>query len=238
MSKPNSAASPPPRALTSEEVAAHLRRHPAFLAEHPDLLSLLTPPAHRTGSNVVDMQNFMIERLRREVERLKSSQAELIGTARSNLSSQSRIHAAALDIIGARTFEHLVETVTTDLALRLDVDAVALCVECDRSKFPTAARANVRGLEPGSIDRILGDDYDSLLRPKVDADPLIFGAAAGLVRSDALLRLSIGHSAPPALLALGARQKGRFEPGHGTELLGFLARVLENTFRSWLNLPG
>jgi uncharacterized protein YigA (DUF484 family) len=237
VSKPESADSAPVRAPTAEEVADYLRLHPGFLVDHPSLLSVLTPPTRNTGSNVVDMQNFMIERLGREVERVKVSQDELIATARGNLSSQSRIHAAVLDVIGARSFEQLIETVTTDLAVRLDIDVAALCVECDRSNIPAAARSNVRGLESGTIDQLLGDGYDALLRPDIEADADVFGAASGLVRSDALLRLSIGTAAPAALLALGSRQVGRFEPGHGTELLCFLATTLECTMRSWLDLP-
>ncbi len=237
MSTPESAAGAPDRTPTAEDVVDYLRLHPEFLVDNPNLLSVLRPPARNSGSNVVDMQNFMIERLRREVERFKASQGELIATARGNLSSQSRIHVAVLDIVGAPTFEHLIETVTTDLAVRLDIDVVSLCVECDRSGIPAAARSNVQGLEPGTIDLLLGDGYDTLLRSTVEGDSEVFGAASGLVRSDALLRLSIGSSAPAALLALGSRQEGRFEPGHGTELLRFLATALENTMRSWLNLP-
>lgn len=237
MSKPESADSAPLRAPTAEEVADYLRLHPEFLVDHPNLLSVLTPPTRNTGSNVVDMQNFMIERLGREVERIEASQGELIATARGNLSSQSRIHAAVLDIIGARTFEHLIETVTTDLAVRLDIDVVALCVECDRSGIPAAARSNVRGLETGTVDLLMGAGHDALLRPDIEADPEIFGAGSGLVRSDALLRLTIGVSAPAALLALGSRREGCFEPGHGTELLCFLATALACTMRSWLDLP-
>ena len=64
----------------------------------------------------------------------------------------------------------------------------------------------------------------------------IFGPAAGLVRSDALIRLTVGRSAPPALLAFGTRHPGYFHAGQGTELLSFLARVIEHCLRLWLGL--
>ena len=53
-------------------------------------------------------------------------------------------------------------------------------------------------------------------------------------------RLPLGPSRAstlPALLALGSRQTGAFYAGQGTELLAFLSRVLEVTFRAWLHLP-
>jgi uncharacterized protein YigA (DUF484 family) len=71
----------------------------------------------------------------------------------------------------------------------------------------------------------------------VEGDAMVFGPGAGLVSSDALLRLSISSTTPTALLALGAREPGQFHPGQGTELLTFLARVVESCIRGWLNLP-
>ncbi len=103
---------------------------------------------------------------------------------------------------------------------------------------PRASRAGVRFLEPGNVDFILGQDNEVLLRPAVGAEPQIYGSAAPLVKSDALLRLSISKAAPVGLVALGSREVGQFKPNHGTELLVFLARVIESTARAWLNLPG
>ena len=42
---------------------------------------------------------------------------------------------------------------------------------------------------------------------------------------------------PPALLAMGARDERRFHPGQGTELLGFLARVVSGCIKGWLERP-
>ena len=53
----------------------------------------------------------------------------------------------------------------------------------------------------------------------------------------ALLRLRPSARAPTGLLALGSRVEGRFDPGQGTELLSFLARILELCIRTWLELP-
>jgi uncharacterized protein YigA (DUF484 family) len=52
-----------------------------------------------------------------------------------------------------------------------------------------------------------------------------------------MVRLSIGSTAPAGLLAFGTRHPGFFNGNQGTELLTFLARVLEHCIRGWLDLP-
>ena len=220
--------------IAPEAVAFYLKRHPDFLVEHPELLAILTPPGHRRGDNIVDMQNFMVERLKTDLHRLKSQQRALIATSRSNLSSQQRIHAGVLALLQAASFEQLIQTVTTDLAVLLDIDVVTLCIESSRS-FGAAALPGLQLLEPGAVEALLGPNRDVLLEDEVAGDAAIFGSGAGLVQSAALLRLSVAR-APPGLLALGSRRAGKFKPGQGTELLGFLAQALGVTIGQWLDL--
>ncbi len=214
-------------------IAAYLTEHPQFLVDHPELLSLLTPPEYRHGENIVDLQRFMLHRIREENLRLKGQQRLLISTSRSNLSSQQRVHAAVLAVIGASSFEGLIQITTTDLAVLLDVDVVTLCIEGTTRLRPVQTAVQV--LDPGMVDRLLGPGRDALLADNVDGDPKIFGQGAGLVHSLALLRLPVG-GAPPGLLALGSRRPTKFRAGQGTELLGFLARALGLTIAQWLDL--
>lgn len=235
-----------PERLVAADVAAYLRRHPDFLARRPELLSLMKAPAREMGDGVVDLQQFMLDRLRTDNARLKLVQRKLISTSRSNLANQSRVHAAVLAMLGATTFENLIAVVTDELTMLLDIDAVGLCVEAthgaaDRMPGTIAGGAlpgGIQVLEAGSVDDLLGPTHDVLLRPDVIGDPVIFGpAAAGLVRSDALVRLRVSAAAPVGLLALGARKPNAFNPGQGTELLQFMAQVIEHLIRAWLDLP-
>jgi uncharacterized protein len=89
-------------------------------------------------------------------------------------------------------------------------------------------------LRSGTVDALLGPNRDALLSSSVQADPALFGAAAGLVRSQALLRLSISRSGPVGLVCMGTRNPDTFYSGLGTELLTFLARALEITIAQWL----
>ena len=226
----------PTREASAAEVAAYLKKHPDFLVEHPDLIAALTPPALRRGEGVLDMQFFMLQRLKADVARLKGQQRALIATSRFNLTSQTRIHAAVLAIISATSFEQLLQVVTTDLAVMLDVDVVTIGVE---STGGPTARLPVQGihlLKTGTVDSILGSERDVILRADTVGDPALFGGGAGLVRSEALLRLSVSDHAPTGLLCIGTRKAEKFHPGQGTELLTFLARSLEATIGAWLDL--
>ncbi|EWY37321.1 hypothetical protein N825_11595 [Skermanella stibiiresistens SB22] len=223
-------------ALTAEDVAAYLREHPDFLTQNADVVRHLTPPALERGNGVVDFQYFMVERLRGEVGRLKDQQRELITTTRANINNQNRIHAAVLFLLDARTFEQLIQTITTDLAVLLDLDTAGLVVEANAEDRPHVHASGVRVVEPGTVDGWLGK-RDVMLYSDTRGDPAIFGSAAGLVRSQALIRIQVSEDTPAGLLAFGSRDPDMFHSGQGTELVCFLARVIERSIRAWLELP-
>lgn len=231
------AASAAPSEISGRDVVAYLRQHPDFLDRHPEALRALRAPTRELGADVVDFQHFHIERLRRDVARITLEQRNLIAASRGTLASQGRVHKAVLAVLAAASFEQLLQTVTTDLAVLLDVDVVTIGVE---SAAPSA-RLSVPGihlLKAGAIDALLGRERNVLLRADMPGEAMLFGGAAGLVRSQALLRLGFGRGAPVGLLCIGTRQAGRFHPGLGTELLMFLARVIGITIAQWLNPRG
>ena len=218
-------------------VAAYLRRHPDFLLHHSDLVKVLTPPAHRGADNVEDFRVFLIERLRDQAAQLQADNRDLITTSRDNLSGQRRIHDAVLALIGAHDFQQLVHVITTDLGIILGLDVVTLCVEVAETKWPRAVAGGVFTLQPGAVDELIGSGRDYILFRKQTGERAVFGSATGLVRSSALLRLRFGTKGPTGLLAMGSREDDMFHPGQGTELLNFLARVVEASVRAWLDLP-
>ena len=223
--------------VTAARVAEYLRDHPDFLCEHPELLDVLTPPGQNNGEGVTDLQQFMVQRLRKDLAELTDARDALVLTGRSNLSAQARVHKAILALMKARSFEHFIETLTTDLAVILGLDLVVVGVEQAANGTNSAAAAGVVPLGVRMVDHLIGPGQNLVLRDNATGDPAIFGPGAGLVRSEALIRLSFGGTTPAALLAFGSRDADHFQPGQGTELLNFLARVIETSIRGWLNLP-
>ena len=222
--------------VSAAQVADYLRRHPDFFGQNPDLLEEMQPSARDCGEGIVDLRQYIVERLRAELTGLAAARDALVVTGRSNLSAQARVHKAILALLAAKSFEHFIETLTTDLAVILDLDVVTIGVEQNGSDSARAQTAGVICLEQGTVDRLIGPDQAIALRETVEGDPAVFGPGAGLIASDALLRLSISGTTPTALLALGSRQADQFHPGQGTELLAFLARVVESCIRGWLDL--
>ena len=223
------------RSINKEEVLRYLQQHPTFLVENAEALSALTMPSRELGEGVIDLQHAMIGRLREKVEQTEDVARLLIDNSRDNLSTTSRIHECVLALLDATSFEQLIQIATVDLAVLLDVDTVTLCVESNGS-FGVPVQT-LRLLPEGAVASYLAPMQSVALNQDISADPAIFDSAAPLIASEALVRLNISTEAPPALLAFGSRDRERFKEGQATELLQFLARVLEKLVRVWLDLP-
>ncbi len=231
---PEDANARPDEAPGPEAVAAYLRRHPDFLVDHPHLIAALTPPTHHQGEGVVDLQRFMLESMREELASLQSREKRLLDAAEKRDASQSRVQDAALAILEARSFEHLIRTVNERIAQLLDVASVRLCVETSESIPGPSGKAGVIVIEPGTIDKWMRRTDDIVLVGGAPGRRAIFGGDSGDVRSYALLRLGFGPKSPGGLLALGSSDPDGFHPRQGTELIAFFARVLEHCVRRWL----
>ncbi|MCR6629983.1 MAG: DUF484 family protein [Magnetospirillum sp.] len=218
------------------QVTAYLRRHGDFLLRHPDLVLSLSPPSRwPDGGAVVDMQAFMIDRLKEEVNRIKGAAEDLILTSRSNMSTQNRTHQAVLVLLGAEDLGALAEVIAEDLPPILDVDVATLCFEHADHPLPALAVPGVHRIPSGSVDVLMGGpDRACGLNEEMPGDPALFGGGAGLVASSALVRLSPGGVCPDGLLALGSRHGCTFHAGQGTELITFLARVVEINVRRFV----
>ena len=221
--------------INKKDVINFLRDNPGFLNEHPDVLSELDPPGHERGRGIHDFQEAMIRRLRERLDDSIETAHELIDTSRENMSIQSRVHECVLSLLRAPSFERLIDMLQSDVATLLDMDMVVLALEnTGQEPFPVGS---VTALAPGSVDRLLGQGQEMVLRSGICGETELFSVAASLIRSDALIRLHISDASPPAILAFGHRDPEKFHPGQATELITFLSSVLEQLIRIWLDLP-
>jgi uncharacterized protein YigA (DUF484 family) len=218
--------------LREQDVIAFLRRNPHFLTAHPELVA----PEERfeTDAVVVDMQRFVVERLRRQVDDLKASSDRLITNTRSNMSLVERTMECALALLYARDFTELGQILNDDLPAHLGVDAVAIGFET--SHVPSDSAQVVKVLASGTVDALVGSDNTARIRPDTSGDAMLYGSSAGIVRSDALVALPQGEGLPVGVFAVGCRTPNHFEPGQGTELIAFLAHVTRYAVGRWWTL--
>lgn len=234
--KTGSSSLPGETGLDERTVLEYLARNPDFFTRNPELLNDLELPTRHNGKGVIDFQLAQSARLRAELESAKASKLELIDTGRNNLKAQARIHEAVLKLLSARDFGQLIDCLISDLAVILGLDVISIAVEQTEESLVPHTVAGVYLIAAGGVDAILGPNQRLLLQDNIEGDPRIFGPPAGLIASQALLRMNISKRTPPALLALGSRDSSHFQPGQGSELLCFLARILENRIRLWLDL--
>lgn len=235
---PEDEARPAEEDVEAAAVVDYLRRHPDFLDRNPELLDILTPPEHRRGDQVVDMQIFMLKARRADVETLKAREAALLDAAKANAEVQTRVINAVQKILAARSFDHLIGIVNRELAEILALESVALGVERGDKLSGKGGAAGVVVLKPEIVDILIDTGRDVVLLADHGGDPMLFGTDAGAVHSMALLRLEFGAGAPPGLLALGSAEADGFDPNQGTELLSFMARVLQRCIGRWLGPTG
>lgn len=216
------------------DVVAYLRRNPRVLLDNPDILGALAPDTRfETDTVVVDMQRFVVERLRRQVDEMKAASERLVSTTRTNMSLVERTMECTLALLYARDYNEIAQIIHDDLPVHLGVDAIAIGFETE--SLPVDASLIVKALPHGAVAGLLGED-SARIRPDTAGEPILYGSASGLVRSDALIALPEGEGLPTGLFAVGCRTANHFEKGQGTDLIAFLAHVCRYAVGRWWSL--
>ena len=228
-------------ATAAEEWRARIIADPGLVLDDPDLMRALMLASERAmGGNVVDLRGMAMDRLEARIARLEETHRAVIAAAYDNLSTTNQIHRAVLRLVDAPTFEDFVLCLGRDLTDIFQIDGVALVLE---SATPGAAlgplEAVLKVRQPGFVGQYMAlgrpvPPRQIVLRQGVPAEPGLYGARAGDLRSEALMRLDLGAGRLPALLAMGSEDPHRFKPGQGTDLVSFFTGMFERLLRRWL----
>ena len=241
-------ASPALAALSESDILSYLEAHPQFLREHPEILGTLVPPEATLGDGVLDFQVHMVDRLQESLRSVRERYEGLIVASRDNMSTQMQVHEAVLGLVRATNLEGLLQMITQDLVRLFDVDVVRLAMESPVAEYYDAQYgehnySGVSFIDPGTADAVLGPKADIRLigdvkRQHDEGLSQIFADCAGLIHSCALLRMEMPSDKRQVILAFGVRHAGRFDEKQGSELLDFLARIVEHRLDQCLNREG
>lgn len=224
--------------ITKKDVLVYLAQNPDFLKTTPEAADLLVPSKDKkNGRKVADFQYYLVEKARADKANVEKQTQDIIETARSNMHNQTRMHSAVLKLLEAESFQDFIHIITMDLNAILNVDLTCLVIESDASHAAALNLNGIRIVPEGTISAWMGAK-EHILESDIYGVEEIYGGGAGLVRSQALLRIDVSAMTPPAILAFGSRDPNTFQAGQGVELISFLTRVIERSMRAWLNVPG
>ena len=212
--------------LEPAAVRRFLADNPNFLHEDHGLLDELGLRVAGAG-NVVDFGPAAIARVHAAHRREATQRQQVEETARANFAAQAQTHGAVIDLLDARDL--------TDLAARLD--------ELSRCRFALAAGvialeadeapAGWRRLVEGQADMLMGGSHRLAAMGFFPTALGLFGERAPDVASMALVRTAIWEPSHQGLIAFASADPEGFTPDMGSELVAFLARVVERTAERW-----
>jgi uncharacterized protein YigA (DUF484 family) len=212
--------------LEPAAVRRFLADNPQFLREDHGLLDELGLKV--AAGNVVDFGPAALARVHAAHQREASQRREIEETARANFSAQAQIHGAVVDLLEARNNSDLAHRVDELAQHRFGLAAGVIALESD-----DRAPAGWRMLVEGQVDMILGGSQ-RLARMGFAPTALgLFGERAETVRSMAMVRTAIWEPSRQGLLAFGSADPEGFTEDMGSELVAFLARVVERTAERW-----
>lgn len=219
--------------MTEQDVIDYLKSNPKFLQKNPDAVDYLLPPKDTAnGRHVVDFQHYMVEKLKADKRMVLDTTRDIIEVSRENMNHLARIHEAVLKILEAETFDHFIQIISVDVPAALDCDAVSLVME-DTSIYPQSELRSLRDVANGTIARMMNGNY-ARVQSNINGSHEIFGEAAGLVKSQALININQTMGLGPTILAFGSRDPEMFVDGQGTDLISFLCNVVERALKLWM----
>jgi uncharacterized protein YigA (DUF484 family) len=209
--------------LEPAAVRRFLADNPQFLREDDGLLEELG--LKLAAGNVVDFGPAAIARVHAAHQREAMQRQQLEEIARANFSAQAQTHGAVVDLLDACDHADLAQRLDHLAQHRFGLAAAVIALEGE-------APDGWKQLVEGQVDMIIGDH--GLARMGVLPTALgLFDGRQGEIASMALVRMAIWEPTRQGLLAFGAADPEGFTPDMGSELVAFLARVVERTAERW-----
>lgn len=219
-----------PDEAAAEAVKAYLRIHRQKISEDPELLALLLPERFTGEPGLKDYQHFVIGRLTAELATLKSECEGLRIKSDSAGPTRAGVKRLVLNLIASNSFEGAI-AVACSAAAALNAEFVSIGIESDAQL--DLGKAGFSLLPPGIVDKLI--EHESVGTILIGERPRALYSEAPDLQSSAIFRMHFGPGTPPALFAVGSRDKHRFESASEMREIAYFVQALETTIRAWLN---
>jgi uncharacterized protein YigA (DUF484 family) len=212
--------------LEPAAVRRFLADNPEFLREDEGLLGELGLKVD--AGNVVDFGPAVLARVHAAHQREAMQRQQIEEVARANFSAQAQTHGAVVDLLDARNHADLAARVDEIARSRFGLAAGVIAVE-----GPERVPAGWTVLVEGQVDMILDGSHRLARMGHAPTALGLFGERAETIASMAMVRMAIWEPSRQGLLAFGSSDPEGFTPDMGSELVAFLARVVERTAERW-----
>jgi uncharacterized protein YigA (DUF484 family) len=208
--------------LGAHEIAAWLRRHPAFLKQFPDLALTLVVP--REEGPTASLASYQLEVLRDKNRELSKRLNDLFANAQENERLAVRTHQLTLSLLKQGNAQDTLRAMAASLAEDFNGDLVRIVLfqpvaGMEDTDWLQVVAENSTHLNTFRDCLKDGEPICGRLQPEKTA--LLYGPRADEVQSSALLPLpGLG------LVAVGSRDGNRFYPGMGTLFLRMMGDAL------------
>ena len=216
------------RTETADEgdtVKALLRAHREVVLSDPRLLAELG--LRLDAANVVDFGPVALSRAAAAHQRESSHRQRLEAVSRANFAAQTRTNASVIDLIEATDFADLARRVDCVARLQFGLLTGVVALEGD-----DGAPDGWRRLTQGQVDLLIGR-HKPVRMGVVPTAIGLFGDLGPIVGSVALARLAIGPARREGVIAFAGVEADAFAADMGSDLVTFLARVVERTAERW-----
>ncbi|HEY1415906.1 MAG TPA: DUF484 family protein [Caulobacteraceae bacterium] len=208
-----------------DALKSQLRAHRDLLLQDNELLSELG--LRLDAANIVDFGPVALSRAEAAHKRESNQRRRLEAVSRANFAAQARTHASVIDLVGADSLTDLARRVDCVARLQFGLLTGALAVEAEEE-----APDGWRTLAPGQVDLLIGRRKPGRMGVVPTAIGL-FAELGPIVGSVSLVRLTLGASRRLGVVAFAALETDAFAPEMGSDLVTFLARVIEQTAERW-----
>ena len=207
--------------LDAARVVEYLRQHPAFFAEHDELLPDLIIP-HQRGQSV-SLVERQVKLLRERNIDVRHRLSQLMEVARENDRLFEKSRRLVLGLLEAQSLDQVIASIEDSLRDDFQVPFVSLILFSEANRF-TNARCVSHAEARDAIGHLLdsGKTLSGVLRP--DELQFLFGEHGKEVASTALT--PIQHQGLHVVLALGSPDAHHYKSATGTLFLGFVADAL------------
>ncbi len=215
----------------NDVVAKYLRRNPAFLSEHPDILELLQ--LNHSAGSATSLIERQVTHLRNKNHELSRQLNRMVQVASENEHLMSRLHQLTLELMSLNDLALFFQQLGRSLLQDFKADVLRICLFnpkhaallCDEVRWVDSKDEGVQQFH-AHLEKehtVCGRLNDSKLE-------FLFGTKARWVQSTALVPL--GENGADGVMAIGSSDPGRFYPGMGTLFLDLLADVISSSLNN------